>query len=312
MKGLLLSILATGILVLTGCGEVTPIQPTTYALNVSVSPLGAGSVSPANGEYEEGTEITVIAAPASGHTFDYWDSDSSGSLTTTTVIMDSNKNITAYFTTEASEPEESEEGSEAPLPVTYALIISVSPSGAGSVSPANGEFEEGAEVTITADAASGFAFERWSGDASGSLTTTTVVMDSDKNITAHFINEANEPEDEDEGEETTQLVVTQEDVDAARQAILDYWEARNNYDVELTLSFYEESFRQEREEEVRQQINQMKMVGITVDVEEEAEPVITEEGTIEIRMKLDLPWPMGDEHITYYMMKVNGEWKIYA
>ena len=190
------------------------------------------------------------------------------------------------------------------LPATYALDASVSPSGAGSVSPANGEYEEGTEVTVTADPASGYTFEYWGGDASGSLTTTTIVIDSDKSVIAHFASEADEP--------PVLPAITQEDVDAARQAILDYWDARNSYDVDLILTFYEESFGVEREEEVRSQISQTQMVGMKIVAEEEAEPVITDEGTIEIRMKLNLPWPLGAEYVTYYMMKIDGEWKIYA
>lgn len=69
---------------------------------------------------------------------------------------------------------------------TYTLSISVSPSGAGSVSPSGGEYESGAQVTLTANPASGYTFDHWSGSASGNTSTITITMDSDKSLTAHF------------------------------------------------------------------------------------------------------------------------------
>ena len=68
-----------------------------YTLRVSISPSGAGSVSPSSGEYEAGTEITLEARPASGYTFDRWSGDASGYASTITIEMDSDKDITAYF-----------------------------------------------------------------------------------------------------------------------------------------------------------------------------------------------------------------------
>lgn len=288
MKGILLSVLVSGILVLSGCGEPTvepPPPPVTCTLNAGISPSGGGSVSPASGEYEEGTEVTVTATPASGYTFDYWGGDASGSVAATTITMDSDKSVTAHFAIVKA--------------TTYSLSASVRPSGGGSVSPAEGEYEEGSEVTVTATPASDYTFYYWSGDASGSVANTTITMDSDKSITAHF---ASKP--------PPKPAVTQEDVDAARQTLVEYWDARNSYDEERILACYEESFRQEREEEVRSQISQQKMARIKIEVEEEAEPVITDEGIIEIRLKLNLPFPIPDRHVTYYMVKVDGEWKI--
>jgi len=68
----------------------------------------------------------------------------------------------------------------------YTLVTSVKPSGAGSVSPSGGQYEPGIQVTLTATPASGYVFDHWSGDASGTSLTTTVTMDSDKSVGAHF------------------------------------------------------------------------------------------------------------------------------
>ena len=75
-----------------------------------------------------------------------------------------------------------------PTPSTekYTLTTNIIPSGAGSVSPSGGEYESGVQVTLTASPASGYTFHQWSGTASGTTSTITITMDSDKSLTAHF------------------------------------------------------------------------------------------------------------------------------
>ena len=109
---------------------------------------------------------------------------------------------------------------------------------------------------------------------------------------------------------TTQppTTMTQEDVDDAKQVVFEYWDASNNYDAESALACLEESYRQERDESIRSNIGRMQSFGAKLEVEEEAEPTITSEGEVEIRIKLNTP--LGAKHITYHLVKVNGEWKI--
>ena len=73
----------------------------TYTLSTTVSPLGAGSVSPSGGEYESNDQVTLWASPASGYTFDHWSVDASDSLPRVVITMDSDKDITAYFEKES-------------------------------------------------------------------------------------------------------------------------------------------------------------------------------------------------------------------
>ena len=70
----------------------------------------------------------------------------------------------------------------------YDLTANVDPPGSGSVTldPAGGTYEEGTDVTATANPTSGYEFDHWSGDASGTSTSVTVTMNSEKSITAHF------------------------------------------------------------------------------------------------------------------------------
>jgi len=69
----------------------------------------------------------------------------------------------------------------------YALTAYSSPINAGYVTPAGGTYDEGSMITITAHAYSGYEFDHWGGDASGSNPTIQITMNSDKNIIAYFI-----------------------------------------------------------------------------------------------------------------------------
>lgn len=77
---------------------------------------------------------------------------------------------------------------------THVLTTVVSPSGAGSVSPSSGEYESGAQVTLTATPATGYIFDHWSGGTSDTASTTTITVDSGKSLTAHFKTTSTVPE----------------------------------------------------------------------------------------------------------------------
>jgi len=68
----------------------------------------------------------------------------------------------------------------------YALVTNVSPSTGGSVSPMGGEYKDGSRVTLTANPATGYIFDQWTGDASGTTPSIVVRMDSNRYITARF------------------------------------------------------------------------------------------------------------------------------
>ena len=144
------------------------LPPNMYNLVAEIN--GAGSVvfNPAGGTYEEGTVVTVTAVPDSGSSFSGWSGDLTGTLIQQTITMDGNKNITASFISQ------------------YSLQIAVTGQGTVTSSPSGGVYDEGTNVTLTANPASGFQFDGWSGDLTGSNNPVTITMDGDKNITATF------------------------------------------------------------------------------------------------------------------------------
>ena len=66
-----------------------------YTLTVSVEPSDAGYVSPAGGVYDEGTVVKLTAHANAGYKFDHWSNGDTNN--STTIIMDSDKHIVAYF-----------------------------------------------------------------------------------------------------------------------------------------------------------------------------------------------------------------------
>jgi len=147
--------------------------PTRYTLTIRTN--GCGDTDPSEGTYtfDEGDRVSISADPCRDWNFDHWGGDASGSSTSITVTMNSNRSVTAYF---------EEEGEE-----RYTLSTSVSPSGSGSVSPSSGTYDQGERVTLKASTTkSGWKFKKWGGAASGSSSSTSVTMNSDKSVTAYF------------------------------------------------------------------------------------------------------------------------------
>jgi len=72
---------------------------------------------------------------------------------------------------------------------TFTLTMSADPSSGGTTNPASGvhEYAEGAVASISASANPGYEFDHWTGDvADPGSASTTVTMDEDQVVTAHY------------------------------------------------------------------------------------------------------------------------------
>ena len=84
--------------------------------------------------------------------------------------------------------------SAGPAEVCYSLSTSASPAAGGSVDAGTEpnctgdltKYAAGTQVQLTANPSQGYAFDQWSGGASGSDNPTTVTMDQDRSVTANF------------------------------------------------------------------------------------------------------------------------------
>jgi uncharacterized repeat protein (TIGR02543 family) len=143
----------------------------TIKYNLTLAVIGSGTTSPAAGSraYDAGTVVNLTAMPASGWKFDNWSGDASGNSPTVTLRMDSKKGITANFSK-----------------ITYNLNIIV--NGNGTTSPVGGThaYDASSVISVTATPDTGWKFDGWSGDTTGSNPTVSVTMDRPKNINANF------------------------------------------------------------------------------------------------------------------------------
>lgn len=151
-----------------------------YTLNVTAQ-NGTVAKSPNQEKYSSGAQVVLTATPATGYTFTSWSGDANGSTNPLTVTMNSNKNITANFTL---------------IPVSSFTLNVTAQNGSVSKTPNQQNYNNGAQVVLTATPATGYEFTSWSGDATGSNNPLTVTMNSNKNITANFtqVNNATGPQ----------------------------------------------------------------------------------------------------------------------
>lgn len=136
---------------------------------LSVSTVGSGTVDLNNtGPFYYGDMVELTATPGAGWSFQDWSGDLSGSANPTTIVMDGNKAVTATFTQN-----------------TYTLTVTA--VGSGSVNLNNsGPYYYGDVVELTAVPATGWSFQSWSGDLSGSTNPTTLLINGNKAVTATF------------------------------------------------------------------------------------------------------------------------------
>ena len=159
---------------------VTATGPVTYSLRMAVDIDESGSTTPSVGKhiYDAGEVVRIRAKPDSGWWFDHWSSNvTDPSSSSTTVTMDSDKKVTAYFIQIPS--------------VIYTITVTCQISEGGSViltpTAENNQYEEDSLIELTAIPNDGYAFGSWSGDLAGSNNPENITMDSDKNVIANFM-----------------------------------------------------------------------------------------------------------------------------
>lgn len=146
---------------------------------VTSSPSGINCGSDCSEEYAENTQVILTATPASGYLFSSWSGACSGSGACN-VTMTSDLTVTANFV---------EEGG-----ATHDLTVTVSGNGTVTSTPAGIQcgsdcsetYNESQSVSLVAVADSGFVFQSWSGDCSGSGSC-DVTMSNDRSVTATFV-----------------------------------------------------------------------------------------------------------------------------
>ncbi len=156
---------------ITQDSSITWLWQKQVELTAVISPVGAGTVN-GTGWYNVGATANITAAANANFIFKQWSGAAEGTNSSTSVIMDAPKEVTACFD---------------PL---YSLTVVISPDGGGTVAkdPSQAPYRSGTVVNITATANPGYRFVNWTGDvANPNSATTTVTMDGNKTVTANFI-----------------------------------------------------------------------------------------------------------------------------
>jgi uncharacterized repeat protein (TIGR02543 family) len=167
-----------GVLLYLGCdggntAKPPPAKP-KYRLDAGAhAGNGTVAITPALAEYDSGAAVTLTPVPDDSCLFMEWQGDAAGTANPLTVIMNSDKSVTAVFL--KPDPE-----------VRFTLAVSASGGGAASKSPDSASYPQGAAVTVTAVPDSGYAFTGWAGDASGAENPLNVIMSGNKSVTANF------------------------------------------------------------------------------------------------------------------------------
>ena len=149
-----------------------------YTVIAEPEPNGAGLVrfqpiQPAGG-YPINQSISLYAVPQTGYVFSHWVGDLAGDQNPGSILLTSDKAITAVFNP------------------TITVYCSPSEGGAVTLEPSqtgNG-YVAGTEVTINATPAKGYRFVSWEGDASESKQSIRVSADEAKTLTARFAEKA--------------------------------------------------------------------------------------------------------------------------
>ena len=144
------------------------------AMNEATIDFAGGTITtdPAPGadaRFTKDSIATLTASTLPGYRFGEWGGDVTAKVTSVSISVNGNKNITVSFVK------------------TYTLTTSVNNADGGTVTPASGTHDEGAEITLTATPAAGYRFDKWSGDASGTDTSVTITLNADKTVTAEFV-----------------------------------------------------------------------------------------------------------------------------
>jgi uncharacterized repeat protein (TIGR02543 family) len=137
---------------------------------VTVTKLGSGTVvlNPPDSVYYGGTVVTLTARAAPGFKFTGWTGDFTGTTNPVQLMITANMSLTAAFK------------------AVFNLTVEVTGSGAVTLSLSGRAYEDGTKVTLTASPAAGYQFVEWRGDLFGATNPATIVMNTNKRVTAVF------------------------------------------------------------------------------------------------------------------------------
>ena len=150
------------------CVRVIEDAVTKYSLTIEAGEGGTTSPSPGTYTYNPSSQVQVTAVPNTNYEFVNWTGSISSTQNPVTVTMDSDKTVKANFRVKSK------------------LTIQSSQYGTTTPSPGVYYYATGTTVQVSAIPDTYCIFVRWSGSATGSANPLSLLMDSDKSISAYF------------------------------------------------------------------------------------------------------------------------------
>jgi uncharacterized repeat protein (TIGR02543 family) len=157
-------------------GPTVHLMPDEYTLTINFAGAGRGLVSlyPPGPSYADGTVVTLTPAASLGSSFGGWSGPDADALTDNldgswSLIMDQDRELTGAFTLEE-----------------YTLMVTVVGTGTVQRNPDQATYHYGDEVTLKAQAAAGWTFAGWDGDASGAENPETLTITGNTGVVAIF------------------------------------------------------------------------------------------------------------------------------
>jgi uncharacterized repeat protein (TIGR02543 family) len=159
--------------------------------NLTVNAGAGGSVSAGSGSitactstggictgaYSSASTVVLTATPTSGYVVSSWGGVCSGSTTTCSVYMDNDKTASITFIATYT---------ITLTPTTTGGSVTSSPSGISGCATANvacvATYNNGTSVTLTATPSANYVINAWTGDCTGSSTTCTLNVNSNKTV----------------------------------------------------------------------------------------------------------------------------------
>ena len=143
--------------------------PPSVTLTLATNGPGSVAILPPGGIYSPGTAVTLTANPMFTMAFTGWSGGATGSANPLSLTLNANTTVTANFTANRT------------------LATAAIGQGTVTANPLKATYGNGEAVLISASPAPGWAFVNWTGDLSGSVTPTNLVMDANKSVTAVFV-----------------------------------------------------------------------------------------------------------------------------
>lgn len=144
-----------------------------WTVSTAAAPLAGGSTS-GGGTFDEGSAVTVVAAPSLGYAFTNWTENGVPVSTSASYsfTLSADRSLVAHFSA---------------VPV-YSVTTALTPAGAGTTS-GGGSYSSGASATVTAVANAGYVFWKWT--VSGAQVSTspsyTFTVTGNRTLTANFV-----------------------------------------------------------------------------------------------------------------------------